>query len=55
MIWPPLGGQISVFALWSWSAPPRVANDTCDFWFASGIGLVVFAQDGVAHERITLP
>ncbi len=75
----PIGGQITVFGMWTWSAPRRVADrllyDIAElrvtmawnrldigvgqreyrFWFAPGIGLVGFAEDGLQHARLTLP
>jgi hypothetical protein len=75
----PIGGQITVSSMWSWSAPRTVAGRLLydvaklylslawnradlgvgqreyQFWFAPGIGLVAFAEDGLVHERTSLP
>lgn len=72
---PPLGGQITVFGLWTWEPPLQVGDRLlCDvarlrvtlawsradlgvgqreylFWLTPGLGLVGFAQDGVARMR----
>lgn len=46
--------QLRITLAWS-RADLGVGQREYQFWFAPGIGIVAFAEDGVVHERTTLP